>query len=111
MDELFMVEKYIGEVQAVIGLQFNSEKEYIEDYEVKYEEFPEPEPVQQKQKVDGEEEEQEQPPAEEEEKKDQPAFKIEDKKWTITDRKPKNLPQLFMHCKGIAARHELRTAE
>jgi len=43
MDELFMIEKHIGEVQAVIGLQFNSDKEYIEEHEVQYEEFPEPE--------------------------------------------------------------------
>ena len=105
-----MIEKQIGEVQAIIGLQFNSEKEYIEEYEIQYEEFPEPEVATVKQKGDGEEEEEEQPPAEEEEKKE-PAFKIEDKRWTVTDRKPKNLPQLFMQSKGIAARHELRTAE
>jgi hypothetical protein len=37
MDELFMIEKSIGEVQAIIGLQFNTEKEYIEEYEVEYE--------------------------------------------------------------------------
>ncbi len=34
MDELFQIEKNIGEVQAIVGLQFNSEKEYIEEYEV-----------------------------------------------------------------------------
>ena len=92
MDELFQIEKNIGEVQAIVGLQFNSEKEYIEEYEVQYEEFPEPEAKPEKKKGDGEEEEdQEQPPVEEEEKKE-PAYKIEDKKWTITDRKSKNLP-------------------
>lgn len=91
MDELFQMEKHIGEVQAVIGLQFNSEKEYIEDYEIEYEQFPEPEVVEVKKRGDGEEEEeQEQPPAEDEVKK--PAFKPEDYKWTITDRKSKNLP-------------------
>lgn len=57
-----------------------------------------------------EEEEDKQPPADEEEKKE-PAFKIEEHRWTITDRRPKNLPQLFLQSKGIAARHELRTAE
>lgn len=45
MDELFMVEKHIGEVCAVVGLQFNYEKEYIEEHEVEYESFPDPEPV------------------------------------------------------------------
>lgn len=111
MDELFQVERHIGEVQAVIGLQFNSEKEYIEEYEIQYEEFPEPEVVEVK-RPEGEEgeEAEQQPPAEEEEKK-APAFKVEDWKWTVTDRKSKNLPQLFMTSKGIAARHDLRTAE
>jgi len=89
MDELFMIEKHIGEVQAIVGLQFISEKEYIEDYEIQYEEFPEPEQV--PVKVKGEDEEEEQPPAEEEEQK-KPAFKPEEYKWTVTDRKPKNLP-------------------
>ena len=60
MDELFNIEKHIGEIQAVIGLQFNSEKEYIEDYEVEYEVFPEPE-KQQVRKREGEEGEEEQP--------------------------------------------------
>ena len=110
MDELFQIERNLGEVQAIIGLQFNSEKEYIEEYEIQYEEFPEPEPVVAKPRGEGEEEEQEQPPVEEEEKKE-PAYKIEDKRWTITDRKSKNLPQLFMQSKGIAARHDIKTAE
>jgi len=39
MDELFAVEKNIGEVQAVIGLQFNSEKEYIDEEEIEYLKF------------------------------------------------------------------------
>jgi len=34
MDELFQIERNLGEVQAIIGLQFNSEKEYIEEYEI-----------------------------------------------------------------------------
>jgi hypothetical protein len=94
MDELFLIEKQIGEVQAIIGLQFNSDKEYIEEYEIEYEQFPEPEVVEPKKRGDGEEEEEQEqiPPVEEEEEKKQPLFKIEDKKWTITDRKPKNLP-------------------
>ena len=57
MDELFMIEKHIGEVTAIIGLQFNSEKEYIEEYEIEYEQFPEPEQPAAKVKVEGEEEE------------------------------------------------------
>jgi len=114
MDELFMIEKHIGEVQAVVGLQFEKEKEYIEDNEVEYEVFAEPEVVEVKKKPAGEDGEEgeppvEEPPAEDGEKK-APAFKVEDWKWTVTDRKPKNLPQLFMQSKGIGARHEVRTA-
>ena len=59
MDEFFNIEKYIGEIIAIIGLQFNYEKEYIEDNEVEYEVFPEPEPVVVKKPVDGEEGEEE----------------------------------------------------
>lgn len=57
MDEFFNIEKSIGEVVAVIGLQFNYEKEYIEDNEIEYESFPEPEVVVIKKPVDGEDEE------------------------------------------------------
>lgn len=35
---------------------------------------------------------------------------MEDWKWTVTDRRPKNLPQLFMQSKGIGARHEVKQA-
>jgi hypothetical protein len=45
MDELFMIEKHIGEVQAIAGLQYETEKEYIEEHEVEYEVFAEPEVV------------------------------------------------------------------
>lgn len=57
MDEFFNIEKSIGEVVAVIGLQFNYEKEYIEDNEIEYESFPEPEVIAVKKPVDGEDEE------------------------------------------------------
>ncbi len=74
MDELFMLEKHIGEVCAIIGLQFNYEKELIEEHEIQYEAFPEEPVVEEKPKVEGEEgeEAEEQPPAEEEEKKGKP---------------------------------------
>lgn len=105
MDELFMIEKHIGEVQAICGLQFEIEKEYIEENEIEYEVFPDPEPVAVKKKPAGEggegegeePEAAEEPPAEGDDgEKKKPAFKVEDWKWTVTDRRPKNLPQLFM---------------
>jgi len=55
MDELFMVEKHIGDVAAVIGLQFYLDKDKEEENEIVYEEFPEPEVKVPKQRVDGEE--------------------------------------------------------
>lgn len=45
MDELFMVEKHIGDVCSVIGLQFHYDKDKEDENEIVYEEFPEPEPV------------------------------------------------------------------
>ena len=96
-----MIEKYIGEVQAVVGLQFETEKEYIEDNEVEYEVFPEPEIVVVTKKAPGEEGEDAEAEPEaaadgDDGEKKKPVFKVEDHKWTVTDRRPKNLPQLFM---------------
>lgn len=114
MDELFAVERHIGEVQAVIGLQFNSEKEYVQEDDVEWEQFEvvqapvkkeEPKPL-----AEGEEPPAEQPPAEEA-AKPKNTFKPEDWKWTATNRKPKNLAQLFVQSKGPAAKHEIRAAE
>ena len=59
MDELFSVEKHIGDVCAVIGLQFHYDKDKEDENEIEYEQFPEPEPVQVKPKVDGEDGEEE----------------------------------------------------
>lgn len=118
MDELFMIEKHIGEVQGIVGLQYESQKEYIDENEVEYEVFEQPEmPSFTSKKVAGEEGGDEEPPAEDapaeggdDGEKKGPAFKVEDWKWTVSDRRPKNLPQLFMQSKGIGARHEVRTA-
>lgn len=111
MDELFGIERHLGEVQAVIGLQFNSEKEYIDEDEVEYERF---EVAQVSARTDTKPEaaegEAEQPPAEDASKK-KAAFRPEDWQWTSSDRKPRNLAQLFMQLKGTAAKHEIRTAE
>lgn len=65
MDEFFHIEKHIGEVYAIVSLQFQYEKEILEEHEVVYEEFP-PEPVEEpKPKAEGEEGEEEPPAAEE----------------------------------------------
>jgi hypothetical protein len=93
MDELFAIERSIGEVQAVIGLQFNSEKEYVDEDEVEYERFEVlSTPRNESRITEGEEGGAEQPPAEDPAAaKKKSAFKPEDWQWTSTDRKPKNL--------------------
>jgi hypothetical protein len=115
MDELFAIEQTVGDVQAVIGLQFNSEKEYIDEDDVEYERFEaavmsarsEAKPA-----AEGEEGG-EQPPAESApaDDKKKSGFNPENWQWTATNRKPRNLAQLFMQAKGTAAKHEVRTAE
>ena len=109
MDELFLIEKVVGEVSGIVSLQYEPEKEYTEENEIEYEVFPEPEVVEVKKVVgeDGEEIPQEETPVEEDKK---PKFKPEQYNWTVTDRKSKNLPQLFLQTKGIGASHELRLA-
>ena len=90
-----MIEKHIGEVQAIVGLQFEAELEYTEENEIEYEIVPEPEIVVAKKRQvgeDGEEIPDEQPPADEDGEKKKPTFKVEDWRWTVTDRRPKNLP-------------------
>ncbi len=94
MDELFMVEKYVGEVAGIVSLQYSPEREIIEENDVVWEEFP-PEPVVEiKAKPEGEEgeEEEEAPPEEDEGEAKAPKFEPKDYSWTVTDRKPKNLP-------------------
>mmetsp|Transcript_22762 Transcript_22762/g.21964 ORF Transcript_22762/g.21964 Transcript_22762/m.21964 type:complete len:289 (+) Transcript_22762:1990-2856(+) len=113
MDELFNIEKTIGEIIAVIGLQFHYEKEYMEENEIEYEVFPDPEPVvvQQQFDEDGNPIEPEVQQEEQEGENKKPKFKPEDFKWTITDGKPKNLPQLFNQCKGVNTINDTKTAE
>lgn len=114
MDELFQCEKHIGEVVAIIGLQYLYEKEYIEEQEIEYEVFEPKEEPQKKQKADGDGDDDDDAAAddnagddgEEKVKKFDP--RDNDYKWTITDRKPKNLPQLYMQMKGINTHHEQR---
>jgi len=61
----------------------------------------------------GEDEEAEEPEAAAEEEGDEkkaPVFDRTQYKWTITNRKPKNLPQLFHGMKGINTLHEVKEA-
>jgi len=111
MDEFFNIEATIGEVKAVIGMQFTEDPEYIREDQIEWEKFPEaPVAVEKPKPAEGEEEE---PPAEdgEEGEKKAPKFKKEDFQWTVSNRKAKNLPQLFQGSKGINTLHEVRQSD
>lgn len=110
MDELFAIEHVIGEVKGVISLQSDTEPNFIREEDKEHEVFPEPEPPKEKEKKfdeDGNEiveEGEDGEGAEGEENPDEPKvpkFKPEDYKWTITNRKPFNLPMLYQKCKGV----------
>jgi adenylate kinase family enzyme len=114
MNELIEVEREIGEVVAVASLKFSQEKEGLEEDEVDYEEFPEPPQEEvKKQEGEGEGDEQQPPPdvdeGEGDDKKDN--YKVEDYQWTITNRKPKNLVQVYLQMKEQNAIHETKNAE
>jgi len=102
MDELFTIEKNIGEIAGVIGLQFNVEKTvYVEE---KWEVFDEPVVEEKKAKIideEGNEVDAPEPvPAEGDEPK-APKFNPADFKWTVTNKNAKNLPQIFRDYKGM----------
>jgi len=66
MDELFRIEKKLGEVVGIVALQYHVESEFIREDDLVYEVFPEPEVVVVPVKKEGEEEEEEEPAEEEE---------------------------------------------
>ena len=113
MDEFFAIEKNIGEVFSVVSLQFKQEPtQFIDD---KFEEFPEEE-VKEEVKVEAEGEDGEEPPPVQEEGEDgeegkKEVFDPSKFKWTITNGRPKNLPQLFRDYKGINCHPEERNAD
>jgi len=93
MDELFQIEKHIGEVSAVISLQDFEEAYRFTDE--KWEEFPEPikeEPKKKPANGEDEDEVEEAAPEEDEEEKKKPKWNPAEYKWTVTDRRAKNLP-------------------
>jgi len=102
-DELHDIEKNIGEVQSIIGLQFAYEPDTIDNENVEYEKFEEKKeeaPPEKKFDEDGNEIVPE--PKEEEEGPPKEVFKPEEYAWTITNNKPVNLPQCFIRAKGEA---------
>ena len=107
-----MIENRIGEVQSIVSLRINhvEDTNYIDD---KWIEFAPKEVVEKKVKVEGEEGEEaeaEQPPAEEGENK-APKYDPNEFRWTDTDKRMKNLPQVFKDFKGINCNCDVKHAE
>lgn len=111
MNELIEIEREVGEIVAVSSLKFSQES--TEEEEVEYENFPEPPPEEEEKKEGEGEGDQPEPEPEEEGEGDakKEDFKVEDHQWTITNRKPKNLVQVYMQLKGKDAVHEIKNAE
>jgi hypothetical protein len=100
MDELFQIERFIGEVSAVVSLQNEAQATHFT--EEKWEIF-EPVPVVEKKKVQLDEDGNpiEEELAEETEEPAKPKWNPAEFKWTVTNRRAKNMPQLFRDYKGI----------
>lgn len=117
MDEFFALEHFVGAVSGIISLQTEEEPIVVDPATIVYHEFPKPESVvEEKAKKpagDGEEEEAEEPAAEEgaaEEGDGKPQWNPEEYTWTVTNRKSKNLPQLFVGSRGANGIHDVRPA-
>jgi hypothetical protein len=116
MDELFLIEKELGEVTAVVSLTYTKEDDaHGDSKQTQYEEFPVSEKPDEKPKLlEGEEDEEEAPvdiPGEDEEgdgKK--PKFNPKEYQWTVTNGNPKNLLTIFSHVKNIYALPDHREA-
>lgn len=112
MDELFQIEKSIGEIVAAIGLQYHLEPTSFADYN--WEVFEEPVVEEKKAKIlDEEGNEVDAPPAEPEAEGEAKVAKFNpaEFKWTVTNRRAKNLPQLFRDYKGVNCQCEERPSE
>lgn len=96
MDEFIDIEKNLGCIKAIIGLQFAYEAEAVDEANLEWEKFPEGAPVAEAKPAEGEGEEGE------DGAKKAPTYRPEDYQWTITNGKSKNLPQIFLGAKGRA---------
>jgi len=117
MDEIFAIEKCLGEVDSCVSLTFCQENK-PDPAETKYEEYEEEVVVEKEVKLDEEgnpipeEVPEEDPEAPKKVKFNPKDFQGEGKAgWTITDKKSKNLLTLFASMKGTKAQADLRDAE
>ena len=115
MDEFFQMEQHIGKVQGLISLQFSEDKLVDDPSTIVYHQFEKPEPVVEQVKKpaeDGEEEEAaEEAPAEEGGDDGKPKWDPQDYTWTVTNRKSKNLAQIFKASRGPKCIHDVRLSK
>lgn len=113
MDELFRIEKEIGQISGVIGLQFHMEQTLFNDE--KWEEFEEPVVEAKPEKKfdeDGNEiPEEPVPEAGDDGEVKAPKFNPAEFKWTCNNRRARNLPQVFKDFKGITCICEEKPSE
>lgn len=115
MDEFFALEHYVGSVCGVVSLQTKEDPVVVDPATIVYHEFPKPEEVttiEVKKPAEGEDGEAEEEPAPEENAEeggdDKKKWNPEDFTWTISNRKSKNLAQLFCGSKGTKAVHDVK---
>ena len=113
MDELFEIDKELGEIQAIIKLT-HDDYEKVEDDRIAVnlvvEEPKEVKEEKKEEKKEGEGEGEEPPPpppADEEDKQDKPKFKPEDFAWTNTEGKPRTIGQFFSGWKNSITKNNL----
>jgi len=116
MDEFNKIEQCMGEVIGIIGLQFTYEPEVIKEDDQEFIKFDKVAPVVAEQPVlDAEGNPVVAEGEGNEEKKVE--WKPEDYQWTLTNKKSKNLPQLFIASKGFdhkgssKAAHEVKPSD
>lgn len=100
MDEFFAIERNIGEVVGVIGLQNEKQQTTFEITDEMYEEPVEEETKEEKPKVEGDDEEAQEDAAPEEGEAKAPTWNPRKYRWSVTNGKSKNLPQLFRDYMG-----------
>ena len=117
MDDFFALEYYVGTVSGIISLQYGEDKVDVDPNDVVYHEFPKPEVVATDEKVKkptGEGEEDEDPaeaaPEEAVEEGGKDQWNPEDYQWTVTNRKSKNLAQLFVKSRGKNGVYDVKQA-
>ena len=95
MDEFFAIERNIGEIVGVIGLQNEKESNVFEVTNEMWEEPQAEEEKEEKPKAEGDDDENQEEAAPEDGEAKAPAWNPRKYRWSLTNGKSKNLPQLF----------------